>query len=225
MCIRDRRYYYIPASEAFKISSTYGLPVDYIRDRARQYGLDIDMDEFENERRKHQEISRAGAEKKFGGHGLGADEGITPAVRLHTATHLLHQALINVLGSDVKQAGSDINSERARFDFTFDRRLTDEEVKEVENLVNEKIREDLPVRMVELPKEEALASGALHSAEEKYPDNVKIYYIGESLDNAFNKEFCGGPHVTRTGEIGEFKLVKQESVGRGIRRLRGVIDY
>jgi alanyl-tRNA synthetase len=181
----------------------------------------------------HRELSRAGQEKKFGGHGLILDTGelkagseaeLQTVTRLHTATHMLQRALREVLGPEVGQAGSDITAERTRFDFTFPRKLTPEEIQKVEDLVNEKIREDLPMQKMVLPKEAAVKTGALFFFKEKYPDPVNVYFIGHDLDSAWSKEFCGGPHVTHTGEIGAFRIVKEEAVSSGVRRIRGVVQ-
>ena len=189
--------------------------------------------DFDREFEKHQEISRAGLEKKFGGHGLilntgelkaAGEEELKKIVRLHTATHLMHQALRETLGEEVKQAGSDINTDRLRFDFLFPRKMTDEEKKKVEEIVNRKIAEDLPVGFSELSKEEAEKTGALHFFKEKYPDRVKVYYIGHSLNDAFSKEFCGGPHVNHTLEVGKFRIIKEEAVGAGIRRIKATAE-
>ena len=152
------------------------------------------------------------------------EEELKIVTRLHTATHLLQAALRKVLGDEVKQMGSDITAERTRFDFSFSRKLTDEEVKKVEDLVNDIVSKKLPVSFEELPIEEAKKTGALFFFKEKYPEKVKVYYVGESLDSAFSKEFCGGPHVKNTGEIGHFKIQKQESVGSSIKRIRGIIN-
>jgi alanyl-tRNA synthetase len=139
--------------------------------------------------------------------------------RLHTATHLLHQALRDTLGEGVRQMGSDINPERTRFDFSFDRKLTDEELRTIEAIVNAKIREDLPVRREVMPYQEAIRQGALAFFKEKYPQEVSVYSIG-----SYSKELCGGPHVRRTGEIGRFTILKEEAVGRGVRRIRATIE-
>ncbi|MEK7076842.1 MAG: alanine--tRNA ligase-related protein, partial [Patescibacteria group bacterium] len=222
-----------PADIAFKIFSSYGIPPDFIRDEAEKIGLEFREEDFEKERKKHQEISRAGQEKKFGGHGLLLDTGELKATdekelkivtRLHTATHLLQAALRAVLGEEVKQMGSDITAERTRFDFTFERKLTPEEIKKVEDWVNDKIQKDLPMQYIEMPYEEAKKTGALHFFKEKYPEKVKVYFAGESLDKAVSKEFCGGPHVGHTGEIGKFKIAKEEAVGAGVRRIRGAVE-
>jgi alanyl-tRNA synthetase len=189
-------------------------------------------EDFDKEFEKHQEISRAGAEKKFGGHGLILDTGELKAanedemkkvIRLHTATHLLHWSLREVLGKEVKQRGSDINPERLRFDFSFSRKMTPEEIKKTEESVNQKIKEDLNVNFREMPKEEAEKTGALSFFRAKYPETVRVYYIGEDLEDAFSKEFCGGPHVGRTSEIGSFKIMKEEASSAGVRRIRAIV--
>ncbi|MDO8571187.1 MAG: alanine--tRNA ligase-related protein [bacterium] len=223
----------IDAHSAFKLYESFGLPFEIIKEVGDQKAKDLDRDGFEQEFKKHQEISRAGAEKKFGGHGLLLDTGEIKAkdeyelkivTRLHTATHLLHQALRRVLGEGVSQRGSDITAERTRFDFSFERKMTDEEIKRVEDMVNEVIKKDLQVSFSELPKEEALQTGALHFFKEKYPDTVKVYYVGSSLSESFSKEFCGGPHITHTGEVGLFKIAKEEACSAGVRRIRATIS-
>ena len=189
--------------------------------------------EYENEFKRHQDASRAGKEKKFGGHGMLLDTGELHAAneeeriivtRLHTATHLLQQALREVLGNTVSQAGSDITADRTRFDFTFMRKLTREEITQVEILVNKKIKEELNMQFVTLPKNEAEKTGALYFFKQKYPDMVNVYFIGDDLKNAWSREFCGGPHVSNTREIGNFKIIKEEAVSSGVRRIRGVIN-
>jgi len=154
------------------------------------------------------------------------EEEIKKVTRLHTATHMLQAALRQALGEEVHQAGSDITSERLRFDFTFSRKPTKEELAEVESLVNQKIGEDLEVTMREMPFKEAIAEGALTVPGARYPAQVKVYSVdGPSADlEVFSKEVCGGPHVNRTGEIGRFKILKQEAVAAGIRRVRAVIN-
>ena len=129
-----------------------------------------------------------------------------------------------MLGPEVHQAGSDITPERTRFDFLFPRKMAPEEIKKVEDIVNQKIKEDVPMQFKEMPKADAEKVGALHFFKEKYPDPVKVYYAGNDLASAWSKEFCGGPHVSRTGEIGHFKIAKEESVGAGVRRIRGVVE-
>jgi RluA family pseudouridine synthase len=171
--------------------------------------------EFESELKKHQEISRAGAEKKFGG--VGKEAGLESA-KLHTATHLLHRALREVLGGNVKQMGSDITPERLRFDFSHNAKMTFEQIKRVEEIVNEKIKEDIEVRKEEMPYEEAIKKGSLAFFREKYPPVVNVYSIGD-----YSKEICAGPHVKRTSELGEFKILKEESSSAGVRRIRAVL--
>jgi alanyl-tRNA synthetase len=220
----------IDAQKAFYLYETFGLHFELIKELAPKNLIeDLKKEDFDKEFEKHQEISKAGAEKKFGGHGLILDTGelkagnpeeLKKVTRLHTATHLLHQALRDVLGDSARQMGSDVNAERTRFDFTFPRKLTPEEIKKIENIINQKISEDLPVSFKELPKEEAEKTGALHFFKLKYPEQVKIYFIGDSFETAYSREFCGGPHVTHTGEIGEFKIIKEEAVAAGVRRIR-----
>lgn len=222
----------LDAKKAFSLYESYGLPYEVIKEFGRERARNLTREDFDKEFKKHQELSRAGAEKKFGGHGLvldtgelkaGSEEEMKKVLRLHTATHLLQQALREVLGLEVHQMGSDITPERTRFDFSFARKMTPEEIKKTEELVNTKIKEDLPVSFKEMPKEEAEKIGALHFFKEKYPEKVKVYYVGRDIASAWSREFCGGPHVTHTGEIGHFKIAKEEAVGAGIRRVRGVL--
>ncbi len=228
------------ADKLFRIYESYGVYPDMSLEILKGRGFRLDtfiVEGFENtirvRRAEHREKSRAGQEKKFGGHGLildtgelkaGNEEELKKVTRLHTATHMLQQALREVLGLEVHQAGSDITPERTRFDFTFPRKLTLEEIKAVEKKVNEKIKEDLPMQKVTLPKSEAEKTGALYFFKEKYPDPVNVYFVGKSLETAWSKEFCGGPHVTHTGEIQKFRIAKEEAVGAGVRRIRGVVE-
>ena len=148
-------------------------------------------------------------------------------VRLHTATHLLQWALREVLGKDVKQMGSDITAERTRFDFSFDRKLTSEEIKKMEELINEKIKQNLRVYFKEMSKTEAEKTGAISFFKAKYPDIVKVYFIDPSTGSGqapISAEFCGGPHVEKTSEIGKFRILKEEAVAAGIRRIRGTVN-
>lgn len=223
----------IDGKAAFYLYETFGLPFDLILELAPKDAIkNLKKEDFEREFEKHQEISRAGAEKKFGGHGLILNTGELKAeneeemrkvVRLHTATHLLQWALREVLGKEVGQMGSDINSERLRFDFSFGRKMTVEEIKKTEDLVNAKISEDLAVNFKEMPKEEAEKTGALYVQKAKYPEKVKVYFIGKEGEE-ISKEFCGGPHVGHTAEIGKFKILKEESVSAGIRRVRAFVS-
>ncbi|MDE1970366.1 MAG: alanine--tRNA ligase [Patescibacteria group bacterium] len=223
----------ISGADTFLLLATHGFPIELTEELAAQKGIGVDKESFAREVAHHRELSRAGQEKKFGGHGLLLDTGelkarneeeLKKVTRLHTATHLLQAALRNVLGNEVGQKGSDITTERTRFDFTFPRKLTKEEIQSVENLVNKYIKMDLPVQYKELPKEEAVKTGALYFFKEKYPEVVKVYYAGHSLEDAVSKEFCGGPHVAHTREVGVFKIAKEEAVAAGVRRIRGVIE-
>jgi alanyl-tRNA synthetase len=223
----------IDANAAFMLYESYGLPYEIIKEMGGERASVLSRGAFEQEFKKHQEKSRAGLEKKFGGHGLLLDTGELKAAsqeelaivtRLHTATHIVHYALRMVLGEAVHQAGSDITVQRTRFDFTFGRKLAHDELKEIEHIANDIIQKDLPVSFVELSKEDAEKTGALFFFKEKYPDRVKVYYIGNSLQDAMSKEFCGGPHVTHTGEIGTIHITKEEACSAGVRRIRAIIE-
>jgi alanyl-tRNA synthetase len=207
--------------DPFVLFTTYGFPIELTVELAKEHGKIINIDEFKEKMQKHQELSRQGAEQKFKGGLSGTGEMET---KYHTATHLLHQALRDVLGDSVTQKGSNITSERLRFDFAFDRKLTDDEKNRVELLVNEKIALKLPVNKVVMKKEEAEKTGALHFFGEKYPDEVNIYYIGDSIETAFSKEFCGGPHVDNTATLGTFKILKEEAVSAGVRRIKAILE-
>ncbi|MCD6412264.1 alanine--tRNA ligase [bacterium] len=212
----------IGAKEAFFLFETYGIPQEILREIAPQK-IKFSKEEFEKEMEKHREISRKGAILKFGGHGISdkfSREEIERITKLHTATHLLQAALRQVLGDEVKQMGSDITPERLRFDFTFPRKLTDEELKKVEDLVNQKIKEGLEVVKKEMPLEEALKQGALAFFKEKYPEKVSVYFIGD-----FSKEICAGPHVKNTSELKEFKILKEEGVSAGVRRIKATLKF
>ncbi len=211
----------IPGDIVFNLYQSYGFPLEMTRELAEERGFRIDEQGFKNELKKHQEISRAGVQKKFGGVGIEqakTEEEKIKMTRLHTATHLLHQALREVLGEKIKQMGSDINPERLRFDFSYHRKLSPEELKKVEDIVNQKIKEDLSVTMEKMPLEEAIKSGALAFFKEKYPEIVKVYSIGD-----FSREICAGPHVKSTGELGIFKIIKEQSSGAGVRRIRAIL--
>jgi alanyl-tRNA synthetase len=211
----------ISGFEAFKLFSSYGLPIDMTIELAKEKDLDVDLKSFEEEMKKHQELSRVGAEQKFKG---GLADNSEQVVRYHTATHLLHQALHDVLGDGVGQKGSNITSERLRFDFSYPQKMTSEQIKKVEAIVNEKIKAQLPVNKVIMPIKEAEKTGARHFFGEKYGDEVSIYYIGDSLEGAYSKEFCGGPHVSNTSELkGTFKISKEEAVSAGVRRIKAIL--
>ena len=207
--------------DPFDLYQSYGFPIELTEELAKEKGIEIDRKSFDQKLKDHQALSRAGAEQKFKGGLGGSSEKI---IKYHTATHLLQQALVDVLGDQVAQKGSNITDERLRFDFAFERKMTDEEKVAVEKIVNEKIAADLPVRKVVLSKDEAEKSGARHLFNEKYGDEVNVYFIGSDLDTAYSKEFCGGPHVEHTGVLGKFKIVKEEAVAAGVRRIKAVID-
>ncbi|MCL2479509.1 MAG: alanine--tRNA ligase, partial [Treponema sp.] len=206
---------------AFKLYDTYGFPIELTEELAEENGLKVNRNEFEEAYKKHQELSRAGNEQIFKG-GL-VDQG-EMAVRYHTATHLLHQALRTVLGNHVGQKGSNITAERMRFDFSHNAPMTDEELKKVQDIVNEQIRKDLPVRMEIMDLEAATASGAIALFGEKYESQVKVYTIGNSPTDFFSKEVCGGPHVEHTGKLGKFTIQKEQSSSAGVRRIRAVLE-
>ncbi len=206
---------------AFTLYQSYGYPPDLFAEDLKDNSITIDYDKFTIEfdalRLTHQETSRKGADQKFKG---GLADHSEEVVRYHTATHLLHTALRRVLGTYVQQYGSNITADRLRFDFSHGDKLTDTEIRDVETVVNDIIKQKLPVNFVMLPKEEAQKSGALHFFKEKYGEQVKVYYIGESLEGAVSKEFCGGPHVKNLSELSPtLTIYKQESVGKGVRRL------
>ncbi|HTX72112.1 MAG TPA: alanine--tRNA ligase [Rectinemataceae bacterium] len=201
---------------AFKLYDTYGFPIELTEELAAENGLTINRSEFDEAYKKHQDLSRAGSEQVFKG-GL-ADHGEV-ATRYHTATHLLHKALRLVLGDHVAQKGSNITAERLRFDFSHGSPMTPEELKRVEDLVNEQIRRDLPVSMAMMKLDEARASGAIALFGEKYEETVKVYTIGD-----FSKEVCGGPHVEHTAVLGRFRIQKEQSSSAGVRRIYAVLE-
>ncbi len=202
---------------AFKLYESYGFPFELTEEIAKERGETIDKREFEKLKKAHADKSRTASAGKFKGGLVDKNETTT---KFHTATHLLHAALRQVLGEKVRQRGSHITTERLRFDFEFDRALTPDEISQVETLVNDWIKADLPVHRQVLPKEEALKSGAVAFFGEKYPDMVSVYTIGNSVNDYVSKEFCGGPHVKHTGEIGgPLKIKKEKSSGAGVRRI------
>ena len=220
----------IDSESAFKLYESYGLPFEVIKEVGAEKASSLTREGFEMERKRHQEISRAGAEKKFGGHGI-VEGDLTAAnkeemwqkTRLHTATHIIVAALKKVLKQDLPQAGSDINAERLRFDFTFPRKLTDDELREAEKIANQIVEQDVVVTKTEMPYEDAIKSGAAGFFKLKYPPMVKVFTIGPDT-GYFSREICGGPHVSHTAEIGRIKITKEESVSGGNRRIRAVIE-
>lgn len=210
----------ISGKVAFRLYDTFGFPLELTEELAAENGFTVDKDGFKEAEKKHQEASKsldAGSAKG----GLAEQSDVT--TKYHTATHLLQQALVNVLGSQVAQKGSNINNERMRFDFTFERPMTKEEIAEVEKIVNEKIEEDLPVSMEIMTLDKAKAEGARALFTTKYGEDVKVYTIGEQ-NNWFSKEVCGGPHVQHTAQIGTFKIEKEQSSSAGVRRIRATIS-
>ena len=200
----------------FRLYDTFGFPPEMTAELAEENGMTINMEEFEALFKEHQEKSRAGSEAKFKG-GLADHSEKTTAY--HTATHLLHKALQIVLGEHATQKGSNLTAERLRFDFANPQKMTPEELKQVEDIVNEQIQRDLVVTCEEMTIEEAKAAGATGLFESKYGDKVKVYTIGD-----FSKEICGGPHVERTGNMGHFKIKKEEACSSGVRRIKAILE-
>jgi alanyl-tRNA synthetase len=205
----------IDSRDTFKLYDTYGFPIEITMELAKERGLHVDREAFDERFRQHQEKSQAGAEQRFKGGLADASEQTT---RLHTATHLLHAALRKVLGEDVHQKGSNITAERLRFDFTFGRKMTKEELAEVEALVNEAIQAHHPITMKEMTVEEAKELGAIGLFESKYGERVRVYKMGD-----VSTEICGGPHAENTGDLQSFKIQKEESSSAGVRRIRAVV--
>ena len=200
---------------AFKLYDTYGFPIEMTRELAAEKGLKVDEEDFAERFKKHQELSHQGADQKFKG---GLADHSEETAKLHTATHLLHAALRKVLGDEVAQKGSNITAERLRFDFSFGRKVTKEELDEVEKLVNEAIAAKAPVVCEEMTVPEAKAKGAIGLFESKYGEKVRTYKMGE-----YSFEICGGPHAGNTGDLGSFKILKEESSSAGVRRIKAVI--
>ena len=217
----------LTGKDLFDLYQSFGLPIEVSLEEAKNKGIKINnsaIEQFNNFVLGHQELSRTASAGMFKG-GL-ADSG-EEAIRYHTATHLLQQALRDVLGQSVQQKGSNINAERMRFDFTYAEKMTPEQLKQVEDIVNEKIEADLPVTMEEMNPEEAKESGAIGLFEHKYGDKVKVYTIGDPSTGSgqvFSREICGGPHVSHTGELGHFKILKEESSSAGVRRIKAVLE-
>ena len=206
----------VPGDIVFRLYDTYGFPPELTQEFAQRQKLGVDMDGFHQAFAEHQEKSRQGAEARFKG---GLAEQSPETIKLHTATHLLHEALRRVLGPHVEQRGSNITVERLRFDFSHPDKLTTEQLTAVENLVNEQIRSDHPVTSEKVRLEDAQERGAIGLFEDRYGDWVNVYSVGD-----FSNEICGGPHVAHTGELGHFRIVKQRSIGAGLRRIRAVLE-
>lgn len=204
-----------PGKTAFRLYDTYGFPLEVTEELAKEKGFTVDRAGYDNAFSEHQKKSSVGAEQKFKG---GLADTSEKSAHLHTATHLMQAALRKVLDPSVSQRGSNITVERLRFDFNFDRPMTNEEIEEVERLVNEAIDAKVDVRMEEMTVAEAKASGAIGLFENKYGDKVKVFTIGN-----YSKEICGGPHAKNTGDLGRFKIVKEQSSSSGIRRIKAVL--
>jgi alanyl-tRNA synthetase len=200
----------------FKLYDTYGFPIEFSAELAQEQGKNVDVEGFHKKFEEHQNKSRQGAAGKFAG---GLADHSEQTARLHTATHLLNGALRKVLGEEVYQRGSNITAERLRFDFSFSRKVTKEELEQVSQIVNEAIEKKLEVQLDEIPLEEAYASGAMGVFAGKYQDMVKVYTIP-----GYSKEICGGPHAKNTGELGSFRILKEEASSAGVRRIKAVIE-
>ena len=206
----------IPAEEAFKLYDTYGFPIELTVELAQEKNIQVDVEGFQEKFRHHQELSRTASAGKFKG-GLASNGEIE--TKYHTATHLLNAALKETVSKTVHQKGSNITPERMRFDFSCDHKLSEEEIKNTENLVNKWIKEDLLVTVEEMKKEDAVKSGAECMFIEKYPDIVTVYKIG-----TVSSELCGGPHVKHTGVLGTFKIIKEEASSSGVRRIKAILE-
>ena len=206
----------IDGKDAFLLYQSFGFPIEITRELGKENGIFVDVDGFYEEFEKHQKVSRAGADKRFGS---GLADKSEATVKLHTATHLLNEALRRALGKEITQKGSNITQKRLRFDFNFDRKLTDQEKKEVEEIVNGMINEALPVKRIETTLDEAIRMGSQAVFEQKYGEKVTVYSIGD-----FSNELCSGPHVENTGELGRFKIIKEEGISAGVRRIRAVLE-
>lgn len=215
----------ISGINAFNLLQSFGFPIELTEELAKERGITVDREAFEIEKKKHSEESRTASAGKFKG-GLGSDGEME--TKYHTATHLLHEALRQVLGDHVLQKGSNITGERLRFDFSHGEKMTDEQKAQAEKIVNDVIAQDLPVIREEVTYEEARARGAIGVFEARYGDTVSIYTVGESGKRGeaklFSMEFCGGPHVEHTGVLGHFKIQKEESVSQGVRRIKAILE-
>ncbi len=206
----------MPGNIVFKLFSTYGFPIELIKEIADEKKIFIDEEGFKGEFKKHQDLSRTASAGAFKGGLQGTGEMET---KYHTATHLLLAALREILGPETYQKGSNITAERMRFDFNYPAKLTPEQLKQIEDLVNQKIQENIPVEMREMPKDEALKSVKVSFDPSRYPDVVKVYSIGD-----FSVEVCGGPHIQNTGELGSFRITKEEASSAGVRRIKAILE-
>jgi len=209
---------------AFKLYDTHGFPKELTVEEAKRRNMSIALDmeeEFEQAMDMQKQRSRTATKGMFKG---GLADASQIATRYHTATHILYKVLRNILGDHVVQRGSNITSERMRFDFSHQQKLTPEQLKQVEQEVNKVIKQDLPVSYEEMSKEKALAIGALGAFDQRYGEVVKVYTIGDPQGDYFSREICGGPHVSRTGKVGRFKIIKEESSSAGVRRIKAIIE-
>lgn len=213
----------ITGKEAFLLFQSYGFPIEMTQEMAKEKNMIVDIESFKKEYEKHQDLSRSTSAGKFKS---GLADNSEQTTKLHTATHLLNEALSKVLGSEVTQRGSNITPERLRFDFTFPRKLTDEEIQQVEDLVNKTISKSLLMEKSEMKLKEAFSSGAKGEFGHKYPDKVTVYTAMDKSEKSgfFSREICTGPHVKNTKDIGHFKIIKQESVSAGVRRIKAIVD-
>lgn len=214
----------ISGFDAFNLYQSYGFPIEITLELAQERGIKVKTEDFKKELEKHQELSRSASAGKFKG---GLADQAEQTTKYHTATHLLHKALREILGSHVQQKGSNITVERLRFDFSHSEKLTPEQIQKIEKLVNEEIKKGLPVYCEEMSLEQAKSSGALGFFESKYGDKVKVYSIGaptSSNEKPFSREICGGPHIKNTHELGHFKIIKEEAVSAGIRRVKAILE-
>lgn len=213
----------LSGEDAFLLFQSFGFPIEMTQELAKEKNIPIDIEGYKKELAKHQELSRTASAGTFKS---GLADSSQATTKLHTATHMLNEALRRVLKTEIQQKGSNINAERLRFDFNFDRKLTDKEIKEVEQLVNKKIKSNLTVLREEMQLKDALKSGAQGVFGAKYPDKVSVYVIIDPSDQRgwFSKEICTGPHVKNTSEIGHFKIIKEESSAAGIRRIKAILE-
>lgn len=206
----------IDAKDAFLLYQSFGFPIEMTRELGRENAIAVDVNGFYEELEKHHQVSKLGADKRFGS---GLADTTEATVRLHTVTHLLNEALRRILGNDIYQKGSNITQERLRFDFNFNRKLTNDELIKVEGLVNEQIKNALPVNRIETTLDEAIKMGSQAVFEQMYSEKVSVYSIGD-----FSKELCSGPHVENTSQLGRFKIVKEEGISAGVRRIRAILE-
>jgi len=218
--LKHSKKIYFSGQEAFNLFSTYGFPLELTQELAKEHGYEVNVNEFNEEMEKHSKLSKTASAGMFKG---GLADASEETKKLHTAAHLMLESLRRILGPHVQQKGSNITAERLRFDFSHPEKMAPEQIKQVEDLVNEQIKKDLPVHFEEMPLGQAHEIGATGVFEHKYGEKVKVYFIGDGEQN-YSKEICGGPHVTHTGELGKFKIIKEESSSAGIRRIKAVLE-